>query len=261
MNFQNNKYTLRFANESDNEGIREIFESESFRGNLDVKFLRNPQPYESFCKDGDEARILIIVDNERKKIVAVGGAVIREEYISGKAEKCAYLTGLKIHPKYRKKIFFIAKAYEFLRQSLEDCSFCYTTILNSNQTAIAMFEKQHKNMPHYKYLGQYTTYCFHGGKQKLEVEKNNLTGFEEVLKKYFSKINCTPCNWNYGGFGQKDFYCVRRDNEIIACCFVGNQQGTKQYKMCSYGGIYKFLSHLPTQLMGYPKFPPENCLR
>ena len=56
MSFQNNKYTLRLADTADNEGIREIFESESFRGNLDVKFLRNPAPYESFSADGDAAK-------------------------------------------------------------------------------------------------------------------------------------------------------------------------------------------------------------
>ena len=142
MNFQNDKYTLRFADKTDNEGIREIFESGSFEGKIDVKFLRNPYPYESFLADGDESRILVIIDNEKKKVVAVGGAVVRREYVNGREEQCAYLTGLKIHVDYRKKIFFTAKAYEFLHQSLCDCSFYYTTILDSNEPAIKMFEKK-----------------------------------------------------------------------------------------------------------------------
>ena len=243
MNFQNSKYTLRFADASDNEGIREIFESESFHGNIDVKFLRGPHPYESFLADGEDVKILVIIDNENKKTAAVGGAVIRREYINGTDEKCAYLTGLKVHPKYRKKIFLIAKAYEFLHQSVLDCAFSYTTILDSNEMAIRLFEKKHKNLPEYKYLGHYTTYCFHGGKRKIKLERDNLKGFDKLLKEHFSKQNLVPCDCNYKGFGEKTFYCVRENNEIIACCYVGNQQAHKQYKMCSYGGIYHILSH------------------
>lgn len=260
MNFQNSKYTLRFANASDDKGIQEIFESESFHGNIDVKFLRGSHPYASFLADGEEAKILVIIDNENEKIVAVGGAVVRREYINGKEEKCAYLMGLKIHLQYRKKIFMIAKAYEFLHQSILDCTFSYTTILDSNEMAIKMFEKKRKNIPEYKYLGHYTTYCFHGGKRKVQLEIDNLDGFDKLVKEHFSKQNLTPCDQSYKGFGEKTFYCTRKNGEIIACCYVGNQQADKQYKMCSYGGIYNFLSHFPTKLFGYPKFPAKDSI-
>lgn len=276
MNFQNNRYTLRFADCNDDEGIRSVFESESFHGNIDVKFLRNPHPYASFKADGDEAKILIIKDNENNRTVAVGGAVLRMEYVNGKKEKCAYLTGLKVHPEYRKKISFIAKAYEFLHENIRDCGYCYTTILDGNEAAIKMFEKKRRNMPEYKYLGHYTTYCFHGGKKakfalnpskdsagfknKLIFEKENPAGFDRLMDTYFSKQSIVPCNTDYPGFGEKTFYCVRENNEIIACCYVGNQQESKQYKMCAYGGIYKLLSHLPTDLFGYPKLPKPDCV-
>ena len=36
MNFQNNRYTLRYADASDNEGIKEIFESGSFQGDFNI---------------------------------------------------------------------------------------------------------------------------------------------------------------------------------------------------------------------------------
>lgn len=260
MNFQNNRYTLKFADSSDNEGIRQVFESGSFQGGISVQYLRNPKPYESFCADGDAAKILVIIDNELGRTAAVGGAVVRTEYFNGKAEKCAYLTGLKLHPDYQRKIFFIPKAYDFLRKEIADCKFCYTTVLDDNVAAISMFEKKHKNMPEYKYLGHFTTYCFHGGKRKIAIEKNNLTGFDQLMKTYFSHQSLTPVDYNYAGFGEKTFYCVRKKGEIIACCFVGNQQGLKQYKMCSYGGIYKVVSKLPTKVLGYPEFPKADSV-
>lgn len=260
MNFQNDRYTLKFADSSDNAGIREIFESSAFSGGISVQYLRNPSPYESFQADGDEARILVVSDNERKRAAAVGGAVVRREYVNGQVEKCAYLTGLKIHPDYRKTLSFLTKAYDFLHEELSDCRCCYTTILDDNLPAIAMFEKKRRNMPEYRYLGHYTTYCFHGGRELLDIEKDRTEGFDQLMETHFAAQSLVPVDRHYGGFGEQTFYCARERGEIIACCFVGNQQGNKQYKMNSYGGIYKALSKLPTRLFGYPEFPKADTI-
>lgn len=260
MNFQNDKYTLRLADSNDNEGIREIFHSEGFSGGLSVKYLRDPKPFDSFCADGDSTAILVIIDNEMHRTAAVGGAVIRMEYVNGSQEKCAYLTGLKIHPDYRGKIAFIAKAYSFLRENISGCRYCYTTILDDNSAAITLFEKRHRNMPVYNYLGHYTTYCFHGGKNIIPVEKDNFSGFDKLMQSYFSRMDHVPMDYSCKGFGEGHFYSVRENGEIIACCFISNQQATKQYKMLSYGGIYKLISLLPTKLLGYPEFPKADSI-
>lgn len=255
MNFQNDRYTLRFAEEADNDGIREIFESGSFDGRISVQYLRGPRPLDSFRRDGEEARILVICDNKYGRIAAVGGAVLRREYVNGTPEMCAYLTGLKIHRDYRYKIIFLPKAYQFFHENVPDCRLYYTTILDDNHTAISLLEKGHRNMPFYHYLGHYTTYCFHGGRKLLEVETGNTEGFDGLMQSHFSTRSLTPVDYGCLGFGENTFYCVREHGEIQACCFVGNQQGHKQYKMSSYGGVYKLLSHLPTDWFGYPKFP------
>ncbi|MDO5558471.1 MAG: hypothetical protein Q4F95_02615 [Oscillospiraceae bacterium] len=255
MNFQNDRYTLRFCNDEDNEGIREIFESEGFDGGISVQYLRNPEPVSSFRADGDESKIMVITDNSCQRTIAVGGAVIRQEYINGTSCRCGYLTGLKIHPDYRSKIVFIAKAYQFLYRNISDCHYFYTTILDDNRQAVSLLEKHHKNMPLYSYLGHYTTYCFHGAKNILSVEKNNPDGFDKLMETHFSRLSFTPVNYSCEGFGKADFFCIREKGEITACCFVCNQQEHKQYKMCSYSGIYRFVSHLPTKLLGYPQFP------
>ncbi len=260
MNFQNNKYTLRFADSNDDDGINEIFHSGNFDGGISIQYLRDPSPYKSLCFDGDEARIIVAVDNEINKIVAVGGAVVRYEYVNGRKEKCAYMTGLKVHPDYRHRLIFIARAYSFLKDSITDCSYVYTTVLDDNLSAISMFEKKHKNMPEYRYLGHYTTYCFNGGKRILQIEKNNTEGFELLVNEHFSKQSFVPFTPNYKGFGKKDFFCLRENGKIKAACFVGNQQHLKQYRMCGYGGVYRLLSKLPVSLLGYPSFPKPDSV-
>ncbi|MCH5192607.1 MAG: hypothetical protein J1F11_01510 [Oscillospiraceae bacterium] len=256
MNFLNDRYTLRLADSGDNEGIRLIFESGGFDGGLSVQYLRGESPMESFQADGEEAKVLVIIDNNEHRTAAVGGSVIRKEYLNGKIEDCAYLTGLKVHPDYRGRINFLTRAYQLMGEILSDCRCVYTTILDDNTPVIKMLEKKRRNMPEYRYLGHYTTYCFHGGKKILPLEKNNREGFQNLLDTYFLKLNFTPADTEYPGLGEKDFYCVRDEHgEITACCFVGDQSRYKQYKMCSYGGVYKLLSKLPTRLAGYPAFP------
>lgn len=255
MNIQNNKYTIRFAERADDEGIREIFESGGFDGGISIQYLRNPSPIASFEAEGDVAKILVVIDNVQGRTAAVGGAVIRREYVNGKVQKCGYLTGLKIHPDYRKRLYFFAEAYRFLYEGVSDCHCFYTTILDDNKPAILLLEKHHRNMPLYHYLGHYTTYCFHGGRRILKLEKNHREGFEQLMESHFAAQSLTPVDYQCKGLGETDFYCVRENGEIKACCFVGNQQAHKQYKMCSYGGIYKLLSHMPTRLFGYPAFP------
>lgn len=259
MSFQSKKYTVRFADSADDEGIREVFESGSFAGGLNVQYLRNPKPFESFLADGHDAKIIVATDNADGRIVGVGGAVVRMEFIHGKAEKCAYLTGLKLRPDYQRRFPFIAKAYSLLREAVEGCK-CYTTVLDDNAAAIALFEKKHRNMPEYRYLGHYTTYCFHGGKKMIDVEKNNLEGFDALMETHFKNMDFTPADYCCKGFGEKNFYCARENGEITACCFVGNQQALKQYKICSYGGMYRILAKFPTRLLQYPAFPKAGSI-
>ena len=239
---------MRFSTPEDDPGITEIFTAGSFPGGLSVQYLR-PHPYASFSADGDESRMMVIADlTQNGRIAAVGGAVVRTEYLAGSPQRCGYLTGLKIHPDYQKQIYFIARAYQFLREHLQDCVCCYTTILDDNHSVIAMLEKKRRNMPEYRYIGHYVTYCFHGGKRLLSLTQ------EEMQPQ---KHDLTPVK-RYPGTGQGQSYAFRENGKLRAWCYVGDQTAFKQYRIAGYGGIYKLVQHFPTQLLGYPAFPKEG---
>ncbi len=248
MNFQNDRYTLRLALDADDAGIAEIFAAGHFDGGISVQFLR-PSPLASFAADGDETRILVIHDNMLDRTAAVGGAVLRTEFLRGIPQKTAYLTGLKIHPDYQKQIFFIAKAYQFLGEQLAGCACCYTTILDGNTPVIRMLEKKRRNMPEYRYLGHYTTYCFHGGRRMLPLETADTAPVQPA------PTDLTPANTAYPGFGEGQYFVYRQGGAVLASCYCGDQTAVKQYRMAGYGGIYRLVSKLPTRLLGYPAFP------
>ena len=144
---QHGRYILRLAQPSDNDGIRSIFESGSFAGGMNIQFLRGKLPLSSFEADGDKAHILVAEDTRENRLIAVGGAVVLTEYLNGVPEKCAYLTGLKVHHDYRGRLSFIPHAYGIMGALIQDCAAAYTTILDGNISVIKMFEKRRKNMP------------------------------------------------------------------------------------------------------------------
>ena len=258
MNSRNSRFTVRPAVPQDNAGIREIYESGSSGGGIALQYLRGEMPLDSLKADGDDARILTAEETETGRLAAVGGAVLRTEYLGGIPTRCAYLTGLKIHPDYQGKFSRIAESYHLLGQQLQDCACCYSIIPDSDARAIRMFEKHHRNMPEYRYLGHYTTYCFHGGRKLLPLRTDKTEGFETLLHMYYSQFSLTPCRPDYPGFGRQRFYSYRKKGELIACCYVGDQHQTKQYKLCSYSGISRTLAKLPVQLLGFPQLPEEG---
>ena len=258
MNFQNDRYTLRMAVPGDDPGIREVFAAQHFPGGITVQFLRGESPLASFAADGDEGRMMVIIDNEAHRTAAVGGAVVQTLFVGGVPKRCAYLTGLKIHPDYQKRIFFIARAYAFLHEHLRDCDAFYTTILDDNRSVIAMLEKKHRSMPEYRFLGHVTTYGFRDAKRCLDLAVDDADAFA-LLHDYYRGFTLTPAVPDYGGFGKGHFYSCREGGRIRAFCFAGDQRATKQYRMSGYGGIYRMLSHLPTAWLGYPAFPKPGA--
>ena len=261
MYCQNNKIILSLATEEDNEGMNRVFESGRFDGGFSVQFLRKPEPLQSFRNDGDTAKILIMKDALTLEIIAVGGCVIRREYLNGSIQRVGYLTGLKILPAYQKKVRCIAEAYQFLHENTKsEVDLYYTTILSSNTGAQKLLEKKHRNMPAYIYLGEYTTYCFKAGNRS----GRKLSGVtEEELQNLYNsslrKLNLAPIDTGLYGLSAKDFYTLRdAQQQIIACCAVYNQQSYKQYVISDYNRTYKLLSKLSVHLLGYPKFPAQN---
>lgn len=268
MNYQSKgsikeRFTLRFADCNDNEGIRQVYESGDFPGDLQVQFLRNPRPYESFEADGEQVLMQVIIDNENGAIAAVGGAVVRQEYVSGQIQKCAYMTGLKVKPEYQKKLLLITEAYKRLEEKLADCAHVYTTILDDNTPAIKLLEKRRKSIPPYIYLGHYMTFCFAGGRKMLDVkvaDRSDDKLVDRIKATALPKHSFTPVDYELLGFGDKNWYYYEENGEILAACFVGDQKQYKQYKLCAYGGILKVASHLPTKLFGYPAFPKPGTV-
>ena len=267
MSSRNDRYGYRLATPADSSRILEIYESGSFSGQISVLYTRRPDPVQSLMKEGDSVIIPVMVDKEKNGLICgVGCCVVRNAWINGEIMRVGYLSGLKVHPGYRRRIPHIARAYgAFYQETKGRVDLYYTTILEENAAARKMLEKRRKGMPEYRPAGVYTVYCFGTGKkhrrlsQGLKLEKGNMTGVKAFYEAQLQQTNFAPAGTDLPGIRDNDFYTLRDDSgQVLAACAVWNQQEHKQYIITGYAGLYKILRHVPLSILGYPSLPREN---
>ncbi|MDD2402377.1 MAG: hypothetical protein PHD60_09295 [Clostridia bacterium] len=265
MNCLNRHFVIELASPADAEEILKIYESGDFKGNISVLYTRRPDPVKSLMQEGDKVVIPIIKEQENGKICGMGCCVIRKAYLNGEIKNIGYLTGLKILPEYRKKRIPIADVYAFLyEQTKNDVDIYYTTILKENTLAQKMLEKKRKNMPEYKYKGDYTVFCFRTGQKVFEnnnyiLQRGHREGLLQFFKEQEKQYQFSPLITSmYENYNKDIFTLSDPKGNILAVCLVWDQQAAKQYIITEYKGIYKILQRMPTKLFGYPPLPQKN---
>lgn len=266
MNLQNNRYELAVAADADRNGIRAVFESETFDGNIAVQYLRNPDPFASLNREADKAVLLVLRDNRHdSRIIATGACAIRKAFVGGRIRSAGYLCAMKILPTYQKKVYCIPQIYSALRELTKDSvDVYYTTILSDNTAVQKMLEKDRKTMPRYLYHGNYRTYCCKSGghighiESKYifrQCERREVSEFfrRQSVGRDFSVPECDTY-----GLQNARFYGLLHDGVLLGAGYLLNQQEYKQYVIRHYGGIYRIASVLPTRRLGYPSFPKVN---
>lgn len=273
MNFPSDKFELVLAESKDFQEIKEIFESGQFDGKIAVQYLRNPSPIDSFAKEGEKVFLLTLKDKFENKLVGLGACIIRKVYKKGKVVRMGYLAGLKLLPKYHKKIAFFPYIYQKLYDITKDeVDFYFTTILTDNVAAQKMLEKSRKLMPLYEYLGDYRVYFCKAGIKKINwrLGKNHKKGEsysvrrcdKEEIEAFFLKeaqnVDLSLESIDAYDLENAIYYGLFKNDIIVACGYVLNQQSYKQYVVRNYSGAYRLLSKFPTRLLGYPSLPDIN---
>jgi len=272
MSYRNERYIFTFAGPEHSQQLLKIYESGEFSGRISVLFTRRPDPYQSLMMEGENVLIPIVVDREKDIVCAMGACVIRKVNLNGEIKTAGYLTGLKSLPEYRNRIPHGTNVYRHLYEHTKDqVDIYYTTILEDNTAAQRMLEKKRRNMPEYRYRGEYTVYCFKTGVTKkydkhkeyrdYKFGKSSVSEVVSYFRHTSIRFNLSPADMNWPGLIDEDCYAIRdKEGDIVAACALWNQQKYKQYLITKYGGIYRYLRIMPLYILGYPKLPRVNHL-
>ncbi len=261
MNSQN-RYLFLQATSKDSKEIAEVFEQQSFEGNLAIQYLRSDDPLASFQEEGDEVVCLIVRDMMADNLlIGTGACVIRRGLVNCSPCNIGYLTGLKLREEYHKQFPYIAKAYLWIKEhTVGKVDYYYTTILADNIYVQKMLEKKRNNMPSYYYIGDYHTLILKaGGKRKqlrdLEVKNCDREEVMDFFEKKAVKLNFCVESPIQNHLENAVFYSISRNGTTLAIASLIDQRKAKQYKVRHYGSVYKLASYFPTNLLGYPAFP------
>lgn len=270
MSYRSDRFDFSLASPEDSVQMLELFEDMDFSGDISVLFTRRPNPYSSLTMEGDKVVIPIVKDRENGNLLAMGCCIIRKGFINGEVKNIGYLTGLKIAKKAKSIIYMIKDVYRFLYEETKgQVDVYYTTILEDNKDAQRLLEKKRKNMPVYKYEGDYRVYCFAKRSYNLRIknmdeykfEVGNMEGVRAFYSNNLNKYNFSPIDIGLPGVSGSDFLTMRdKKGRIIASCVLWDQNYYKQYIITNYGGKMKYIHKLPTNFLGYPSFPKENTV-
>ncbi len=277
MNYPNKRFYFDIAKKEDSNELLEIIEEEYFRGRISLLYTRRPDPYESFRKEGDNVKIIVLRDSLKNKIAGFGVCAVRNLYINGKEEKAGYLFSLRARKEYMKKVPLLHRGYEYLKNLFPDVKYFYTTILEENLYVRKMLEKRREFMPVYEYLGDYIVYSIKTGEDKPRGDykvrrcEHNLDDMVEFMNKIGKSYQFFPVikkedlkKGNFYGLSHKDFYTVYKGNKIKACFALWDQREYKQHILKEYKGIFRIIYPFSflLRILGYPGLPhPGSVLK
>jgi hypothetical protein len=261
------KYIFRQAEPEDGSEILEILEEVSFQGNISLIYTRRPDAYSSLISEGEKVDIVVCVDTEQNKIVGFAALAIRTLFVNEVTQKVGYLFSLKSRKAYRDRVIPFYKGFQLARELNPNVHCFITTILEENTAIQSMFQKKRTFMPFYQYAGDYHVFCLNAIKKKKSCNPYTFKPIDiheiEVISEF---INQNARQFQYFPyfdnkiFNNKSpeeiqFYGLYRNQELIACGALWNQQKYKQLVVNGYSGIYRWISPVSSCLkpFGIPK--------
>lgn len=256
------------AEQNEGERILEILESSPAKGAIELLYTRRPNAYESYHKESEDVMVHVIKDDD--KIIATNAEIIRDVYINGEIKKLSYVCGLKKDPYYDGVVNWGRMFFNELTREDIDCYFC--SIIEDNKNARTLFEKKRKRSMNMEFLQTYTTYLlkpyfsFKLGNTECEfkqVEKSDEEKLIKFLNEEGKNKDFFPVFYSLNQFhnlSSKDFYILKKNNEILACGALWNQTSYRQYIVKRYNGMMKIARVLNPILnkLGYIKLPKED---
>lgn len=262
MSSRSERFSFSLAKPEDGPEILKVYESLDFKGDISVMYTRRPDPLASLAMEGDEVLLPLMQDNSTGRIAGMGCWILRQAYIDGQIKRVCYLMSLKILPDYQRRMPHLKEVYAHLYALTKGkVDLYYTTILKENITAQRMLEKKRPQMPEYRYGGDYTVYNIKTGGRLPRHGYTIIRGADPEGAKFYQHhakdSDLASPDLTLHGIGPEDMYVMRSaTGEILAVCYLWNQQPWKQHIVTGYGGLYGLLHHLPVRLLGYPSFPP-----
>lgn len=267
-------FELRWANEADDEKIRECLKDNPMKGDISITFEAEPSALDAVKVIGPSR---VIVGYLKDELVGFGVISEKELFINGESQRVGYLSALRVNQQYRGRRF-LKQGFDAFRQHHQEqpLPFYITSILESNTHARAVLERGRANLPDYHFHHTLNTHIIVPSKKdrpRRDIGTGDMIGLEHIVEfmhEQGSKRQFFPhyTTEDFGteklrGLQTSDFYVAVEGNEIVGIAGVWNQGDFKQARVVDYSttiNMTRKLLGLASTVTRAPRLPPKGEL-
>lgn len=275
------RVSFDLATPEDDLALRQLLQSIRMDGVICVSFRREPNYFAAHHCEGDFVQVITARDRTSGQIVGMGSRSVRDRYVAGVPRSVGYLSGLRIHPRYRGGTM-LARGYQYLKQLDQDqrAEFYVTTIAIENKPATVALLGGRAGLPFYIQIGRLNTWII--PKRKIPprktarcsvrpVTENDLDSLMSFLEQFSMTRALFPCyqkgdfafpSRTFEGMRRNDLKGLWMDDQLVGTLGMWDQRGVKQYVVEKYEwwlGWTRPLYNVGAALTGRVRIPPPGA--
>ncbi|MGM0563503.1 MAG: hypothetical protein ACQES2_04145 [Pseudomonadota bacterium] len=253
-------WTVRRANESDNDAILEILESTPQMGYIQLAFERRPSYFAALAVSHDEPEVYVYEDREKERIGGLFSCGKRKLFINGRMTTLRYTGDLRIHPEFQgtRALFRMARTLKNLSQPGE---WMHTVILSDNAKSLHAVSTGRGGLPNYYKQARFITHSLFlkprrsaPGQKVRRAQAKDINAMQDLFDREAPNKHFTPAmdfralnrgdDPHYRGLSLDDFYLLEENDEITAFLGLWDQEPFKQTRVVDYHWSFALTRHL-----------------
>lgn len=278
------RLAVTLAAPDDDADLRALMRETPMPGSVSVAFAREPSFFHAAAVEGETETV--IAREPDGALVAAFSRSVRPCWVGGELRPLAYLSALRIHPRYRLRPALLRVGFDrarALHEADREClPFALTTVFSDNQSARRVLEAGLPGLPRYRPLDELVTHAIPTWRRRfrpvpgLEIRHGRADDLPELaaLQARWGRAHRFTPQWDEGtltdpqrarNLRPDDFSLALRGGRLVGAVAVWDQNGFKQTVICGYHGAIdrtRRLLNVAAPLLGLPRLPPAgNALR
>ena len=267
------RFSFRLAGPEHEAGLRRILAEEAMPGSIRLAFTREPDFFAGLALEGPFTQAFVAL--EEGKPVAMGTRAVRNLMVNGQPEAVGYLGGLRVLPSVRGHLG-LSRGYALLKREHQDgrCRAYLSTILEANESAMALLTTERAGLPDYRDLGRLWSHLLLVERRRRSVAgvRRAVAGdLDRILaflvehgphRQFFPVLEANDFGTPFlHGLRIEDFWLLERGGELRALLGAWDQRAHRQLRVQGYApwlGALRPMINLLLRLRGLASLPASG---
>lgn len=243
--------------DGDNPALQRLFAVPQPSSGVQIAFERAPDYFASAGVMYQQSHLLLVRHKGDQALAAAVNMGQRLAWINGKKTLLRYGADMRIAPEFQggRVLLYVNRA---VKGAVKD-GWYLTVILEGNQRSRNSLEGGRAGLPHYRHLGDISTYTLTSTRGQARLPANihirtatkediaAMNAWAQRLGQYYQFLPCydfaelAAGAAFYRGLSLSDFLLLERDGELAGIVGLWDQHGLKQARVVAYNRLMRLL--------------------